>query len=79
MSDAPLPLEGVFPKRDPLVGVTSQEVGPAIAAALGLPDNPPNAAQKSDSAVKKSGFNLISLATDGTTRCTSQLPLGGGG
>lgn len=61
MSDAPLPLEGVFPKRDPLVGVTSQEVGPAIAAALGLSDSPPDVGQNSSPAARKCGFNLISL------------------
>jgi putative DNA primase/helicase len=29
-------LEGLFPKSDPLAGVTANEVGPEIAAVLGL-------------------------------------------
>ncbi len=36
MRDTPFLLDGVFPKRDPLAGVTADEVGPEIAAALGL-------------------------------------------
>jgi Protein of unknown function (DUF3631) len=36
MSDRAMLLEGLFPKSDPLAGVTADEVGPEIAAALGL-------------------------------------------
>ncbi len=42
MRDTPFLLDGVFPKRDPLAGVSADEVGPEIAAALGLaPSAPP--------------------------------------
>lgn len=36
MSETPTLLEGLFPKHEPLAGVTIDEVGPEIAAALGL-------------------------------------------
>jgi hypothetical protein len=39
MSDSQIWLEGPFPKADPLAGVVA-EVGPEIAAALGLPPAP---------------------------------------
>ncbi len=48
-------LGGIFPKSDPLASVTAKDVGPEIAAALGLPDKPPM------QAARKSGFDLISL------------------
>jgi hypothetical protein len=59
--DAMVELDGVFPKNDPLSRVTAADVGPEIAAELGLPDSPPNVAQKSKQAVEKHGFDLIPL------------------
>ena len=40
MSETPTLLDGLFPKRDTLAGVTVEEVGPEIAAALQLPPLP---------------------------------------
>jgi hypothetical protein len=38
MRDTPILFEGLFSKGDPLAGVTADECGPEIAAALGLQD-----------------------------------------
>lgn len=40
-SSEPLELSDLFPKEDPLANVTAEDVGPEIAAALGLPPSPP--------------------------------------